>query len=93
MEGPLDQILNNSPRASRRPTFSDLILPALSAMVDVDIPTFKSYYCFLFNDILVFTKEKRDHYVFESKYELKDLEVMPKEGIRSFYIYSRLIVF
>jgi serine/threonine protein kinase len=65
-----------SPRISRRLRASTLDL-ATSA-TSTSLPVAKSFYCFMFNDVLLFTREKKEYYVFESMHELKDLEVQAK---------------
>lgn len=46
----------------------------------------KSFYCFLFNDLLVLTKQKKRHYAFKRMYDIKDLDVHHvKSGSFLFY--------
>ena len=84
MEGQLDLLIPTpsafSPRGRRSQTNTrtspeiaySLPLPASPN----SFVTSKSFYCFLFNDLLVLTKQKKNHYDYKRMYEVKDLDVI-----------------
>lgn len=74
MEGPLEFVPERSDSSSFRLSRRNV----RASVTDLLQGSTKRFYCFLFNDVIVFTKEKKEYYTFRSIHDLKDLEVAAK---------------